>query len=383
MAKRSLQASLEGIQKARKAFNRKAWTQEQLAYEVGLKTRQAIGRFFACQPVDRRVFTEICFQLDLDWEEIAEQPKDNDITELKISAMDTDLEIDSLVKQLRTLCQAQIQDQCGTLRLLDVAQPIQLNDLYVHVNILEEISSHRWIELADLRQTFNPEQDEFDRFGLGKVLQKEVLALNAFLKFPKLKVLGKPGAGKTTFLQYLAIECIQGKLVPNLLPIFIILKDFAEDGDQSEKFNFLNYIEQKFENSGVKLSDIETILNQGRGLILLDGLDEVTEKNQEEIIKQIRKFSEKYHKNKFIITCRIAAQEYRFTGFTEVEIADFTIEQIEHFAQKWFVAVAGQSVTEGLAQASQFMEKLKRSRKPANSRISGDSLITEFNLFSI
>jgi predicted NACHT family NTPase len=73
---------------------------------------------------------------------------------------------------------------------------------------------------------------------------------------------------------------------------------------------------------------------------LLDGLDEVPDATSDEVIKQIRKLSEKYYKNQLIITCRIAAQEYRFRGFTEVEIADFKPKQIETFAKKWFVAVA-------------------------------------------
>ncbi len=42
MARRSLQASPEGIKKAKPAFLRTGWTQEYLAAEVGLETRQPI-----------------------------------------------------------------------------------------------------------------------------------------------------------------------------------------------------------------------------------------------------------------------------------------------------------------------------------------------------
>jgi len=37
-----------------------------------------------------------------------------------------------------------------------------------------------------------------------------------------------------------------------------------------------------------------------------------------------------------VITCRIAAQEYTFEQFIEVEVADFDKEQIAEFATKWF-----------------------------------------------
>lgn len=73
MSKRSLQASTEGIRQAKKRFAHKGWTQDYLAEEVGVKTRQPIWRFFAGKPVDRFTFFEICARLDLDWEDIAVQ----------------------------------------------------------------------------------------------------------------------------------------------------------------------------------------------------------------------------------------------------------------------------------------------------------------------
>ena len=36
------------------------------------------------------------------------------------------------------------------------------------------------------------------------------------------------------------------------------------------------------------------------------------------------------------MTCRIAAREYTFEKFTEVEIADFDEQQITTFANNWF-----------------------------------------------
>ena len=60
MVKRSLKASPNGIQWAKRAFAIKGWTQENLAGEVNLKTRQPIWRFFTGQPVDRQIFMEIC-----------------------------------------------------------------------------------------------------------------------------------------------------------------------------------------------------------------------------------------------------------------------------------------------------------------------------------
>ena len=355
MARRSLQASSEGIKKAKQAFLLKGWTQEYLACEVGLETRQPIWKFFSGKPIDRTVFTEICFRLDLEPEDIALPPQITP-TVGEETVQDTTSDIDTLVAKTRQQRYEKIQDQCGTLHLLDIARPVGLDDLYVEVNILEEITSQRWLEISDL-QGFKAE--EFDRLGLGKVRQEQVPGLKAVERYAKLMVLGKPGAGKTTFLQYLAVQCNQGHFQANRVPVFIRLKNFAEDAQDEGNFSILDYINQEFSRSGASQPEVETLLNHGSVLMLLDGLDEVPEAVSDEVIKQIRKFSDKYYKNQLIITCRIAAQEYRFRGFTEVEIADFKPAQIETFAKKWFVAVARNSPESGLKKASLFLEQME------------------------
>ncbi|NJN23364.1 MAG: hypothetical protein HC810_01785 [Acaryochloridaceae cyanobacterium RL_2_7] len=71
MAKRSIIATEAGIRKAKRVFQHTGWTQVEFAMEVGLSTRQPIWKFFSGRPVERAVFIDICFRLDLDWEEIA------------------------------------------------------------------------------------------------------------------------------------------------------------------------------------------------------------------------------------------------------------------------------------------------------------------------
>jgi predicted NACHT family NTPase len=252
------------------------------------------------------------------------------------------------------------------MQMLDIAQPVELADIYTDVNILEEITSQQWREISDLLQSFNPESDNFDRLGLGKRL-KRVAGLKAVSRYSKLMVLGKPGSGKTTLLQWVAIKCDLGEFQLNRVPIFISLKNFADDTRRNDsEFRLLNYISEEFVSCGADKSVIETILTQGKALILLDGLDEVPEEDGDEVDRQIRRFVEKYFKNQFIITCRIAAQKYRFQGFTDVEVADFKSEQVEAFAKKLFLEVARNNREEGEATARQFIEKLNQ---PENQQI--------------
>jgi predicted NACHT family NTPase len=307
---------------------------------------ETVDEFIRCESISKDIFVAIISYLGLKWYE-----------NLDLNFLNT---LISTIPNVRNQRYSKIQDQCGTLHILDVSRPIDLDELYVRVNILDEPTSYLRLDLSDFPSIYNPKTDEFDRLGLGKIRQARVPGLQAVNKYQKLMVLGKPGAGKSTFLQHIAIQCNHGKFQHDRVPIFIRLKGFAEKAKSTEDFNFFRYIEQEFDSCGVEGKYLVKILNYGRALILLDGLDEVSDKTDNEVIKGIREFTEKFHKNHFIITCRIAAYEFRFAGFTDIEVADFNQPQIEDFAEKWFIAVHKLLPQQGQEQAKLFIEKLNR-----------------------
>jgi len=57
------------------------------------------------------------------------------------------------------------------------------------------------------------------------------------------------------------------------------------------------------------------LLDNGKALILLDGLDEVKKEDDRRVKQDIDQFSRDWLKNRFAITCRIAAREYQFEKF--------------------------------------------------------------------
>jgi hypothetical protein len=273
----------------------------------------------------------------------------------------TETEIDALIQQVRQQRHAKIQDQCGEMKMLDISHPIALADIYTDVNILEQLNSQQWSELSNEAVSYNL-VDNFDRYRLGRVMQERVPGLEAVSRYSRLMVLGKPGAGKTTFLKWVAIQCDSGEFHPDSVPIFIRLKDFVEDTrrDNSE-LKLWNYIYQEFSSCGLDERKIlEKILSSGKALIMLDGLDEVAEEDERELLAQLRRFIEKYFSNKFIITCRISAQRYQVArqNFTEVELTDFNLEQIEAYAKKWFLAEVKNNRERAEELATQFIQGL-------------------------
>jgi predicted NACHT family NTPase len=344
MTGRSLRATPEGIQRLRKAIKLNDWKQSELKDELGLKTRHSITKVLAGQPIERSTFEELCHLLGLPVEEIA-------ASESEQTAQFTD--IDALVQDIREQIRPLIQECCGTMRVLDMTQPIELEGergIYTNVNILEKLTGRRRLEIAELLQQCD--SAEFEHFGLSRITETRIPGLDAVERYSKLMVLGKPGAGKTTFLKYLAMQCISGRFLADHVPLFVTLKRFAETKGEPD---LLDYVCDELLQT--KLDVLQCLIDAGKIFFLLDGLDEVREEDTSRVIEQIQGLANRFQQNQFVITCRIAAKDYTFERFTEVEVADFNDEQIQTFAQNWFRAKGDAD------RATQFIEKLEANKR--------------------
>ncbi|MEG4147459.1 NACHT domain-containing NTPase [Microcoleus sp. Pol12B5] len=286
---------------------------------------------------------------------------------------------DVLVQRVRShpYHTAKIKDQCGQLRILDVEWPVEIDNIYIEVKVLEKLPSNSRKTISDFL-SLNSAIDKSDRLDVDKSQQERVPGLEVAANNLKLMVLGKQGSGKTTFLNHLAIQCNQGRFQSQLIPIFIELKYFAMIARDKCNFSLLNYIIDELLNCDVWEEQINTLLFNGRVFILLDGLDEVEPENADAVLTEIYYFSKHYFRNKFVISCRIATQlaNRGFSlKFTEVEVADFKSEQIKAFAKKWFVAVARNSIEQGLSQAAEFIKKLYLSEHQSILELAGTPIL--------
>ncbi|HEX8068380.1 MAG TPA: NACHT domain-containing protein [Pyrinomonadaceae bacterium] len=221
-----------------------------------------------------------------------------------------------------------VKELYGTMQIMGMARPVPLDNIFTEVHLLDRPTAFRRFDIDRLKQesadpAAPPEAPRVG--GLELVNSKK-----------NLFILGKPGAGKTTFLKYIAIQAAEpNKPVIDKVPIFVSLKQWADSG-----LGLLPFIAERFDTCDFPAAGdfVEELLKSGSAIVLFDGLDEVNQESgqRDEQTRAMNNFVEKYGRTQCLITCRIAARVYYFPGFSYVEIADFTEQQIQTFVANWF-----------------------------------------------
>ena len=222
-------------------------------------------------------------------------------------------------------CEKVIRD-VGSIKILGMNKAVPLQDLYVNVNIIDKVSKRQIISVDVLEEQFQKDQS-----GFGKVIEKS-LGMSVIRDNQCVSVLGRPGSGKTTFLKYIAVSCVNNKHNINKIPIFISLKNMDR-----ETISLNKKVNEIFRECGFDSPDkaVDKMLEDGVFIFLFDGLDEVSE-NESLVIREVENLIKKYPQCKYVISCRTAAYTYVFDQFLDVEISEFESQQVNAFVIKWF-----------------------------------------------
>lgn len=223
-----------------------------------------------------------------------------------------------------------VVQQYNVMRLLGMERPLPLDAVYSDVYLLNK--NQYWQNL-DSDQA-NARLEAFSRRELG--VQGERYSGVAMLEKEKyLFIVGQPGAGKTTFLRWLAVRAAEDKLNLNKIPVLVELRRL-NDG----QYSLFELIVKEWRDSGFPkaLADehVEQLIRSGDAIVLLDGLDEVRQELRDRVNNQIDDLVKMSGDSHMLITCRPHVEKRRFDTFTYMEMAEFTSEQTNQFIKNWF-----------------------------------------------
>ena len=190
--------------------------------------------------------------------------------------------------------------------------------------------------------------------------------LGELLRFGEIAILGKPGSGKSTLVQFLALTFAQARAgerklrhrgvlrhrlgaVRWVMPVPIPLRKIAAFVESADPNVVGNLIIEAFRRnvlpSGLRdrcdTSFFLRMIAARRCLILFDGLDEVSDDRQfQALTREIVGLISQYSGNKFLITSRYAG--WRGGVGTSVEtfdVEDLSHEQSARFIKSWYAAI--------------------------------------------
>ena len=187
------------------------------------------------------------------------------------------------------------------------------------------------------------------------VTHEPVSVEEALTTSDRLLVVAGAGSGKTTLLRWVAVQAAQNFPEPSLqgwqgrVPFFVQLRDFA--GKALPTFGKLAMAAPGLETLADSEPDKWTVtqLREKRGLVLVDGLDEINASKREETLTWIERLLKMYPETIVIQSTRPSALEDEATqarlqkmGFQRADLQKMEGEMIDNFIQQWHAAMGNE-----------------------------------------
>ena len=169
----------------------------------------------------------------------------------------------------------------------------------------------------------------------------------------RLLIRGLPGSGKTTLLQWIAVKSASRSFDEpllnwnNALPFYIRLRQFAKSELPSPE-TFSKLTASTIADAMPK-GWVHSVLSSGRGIVLIDGLDEIPNTRREDVYTWLKGLINTFPLSCFIITSRPHAVKNDWLdneGFDVAELQPMELNDIHIFINHWHDAVRGELSSE-------------------------------------
>ncbi len=220
----------------------------------------------------------------------------------------------------------------------ETQEAVYLRDTFVPPHITVSGAAERMAD-AEGKGTYQHSGETIDDYSPEKILA------DAASKFRVLLIIGEPGSGKTTLLQHFAmlskleLPGFSSPIIIRYLPLLEMAAQGEEQKSLPEKFS-----ESLKSYSKVDHSFFDDSLKRNNTLVLLDGLDEISDPEQREnVCVWVAQKAEWFDKAFFVMTTRDKGygekeQNALRTGKQKAVVERFTSPQQMDFLVKWFSA---------------------------------------------
>jgi predicted NACHT family NTPase len=194
-------------------------------------------------------------------------------------------------------------------------------------------------------------------------------------------ILGAPGCGKTTLLKHMALTLASSRRqrqkigAPNLLPILLFIRDHANLIKEDHSISLVKLIRDQFADRNAPLPPVgwlEKQIEQGKCLIMFDGLDEVADISiRKQVVSWVDQCMASYGKNHFILSSRPFGYKLNpLSDVTVLQVRPFTAKQQAQFVHNWYLAneiMSSQTEDPGVREdarrgATELLERLRSSK---------------------
>ena len=180
---------------------------------------------------------------------------------------------------------------------------------------------------------------------------------------------GEAGSGKTTFLQWLAVQASRQSFRNSLeswngcTPFFLQLRHYSSASLPAPEA-FLDKIAPSIAG---EMPDgwVHRILRKGRGLVLIDGVDELPESRRYEVKEWLQELIAEFPRTKFIVTSRPTAARQGWLnscGFTNCILQPMDLQSINNLVDKWHSAADKEELAQSteVQDMGKIQERLKQ-----------------------